>query len=123
MDDYYSIFLLTKKSKVLLIDKYDISQKILKELANFESRHILFTTMKHPKSLQDISREEKIPLSSVYKRIKSLKECSLIHEKRDFAENGHITRYYQSKIKDVEISITKFEPKITFTKNKLVKND
>lgn len=112
-----------KKSKILLTDKYDISQKILKELANFESRHILFATIKNPKSIQEISHEQKIPLSSVYKRITSLKECSLIHEKADFLENGHIAKYYQSKIKDVEISITKFEPKISFTKNKLVKND
>lgn len=110
-------FLLVKKSQVLLASKYDISQKILKELTNFESRHILFATIKHPKSIQDISQEEKIPLSSVYKRIMSLKECSLIHEKTDFSENGHVTRYYQSKIKDIEISISKFEPKITFTKN------
>jgi predicted transcriptional regulator len=116
-----SQFLLVKKSQVLLANKYAISQKILTELANFESRHILFATMKYPKSLQDISQEEKIPLSSVYKRIKSLKDCSLIHEQIDFAENGHVTRYYQSKIKDIEISITKFEPKIMFTKNNLVK--
>lgn len=116
-------FLLVRKSQVLLANKYDISQKILKELSNFESRHILFATLKHPRSILDISRKEKIPISSVYKRILSLKECSLIHEKIDFSENGHITRYYQSKIRDVEISITKFEPKITFTKNKLDKND
>lgn len=61
--------------------------------------------MKYPKSIQDISREQKIPLSSVYKRMESLKKCSLIHEKIDFSENGHITRFYQSKIKDIEISI------------------
>jgi len=114
---------LIKKSKVLLADKFDISQKILKELANFESRYILFATIKHPKSIQEISHEQKIPLSSAYKRISSLKECSLIHEKTDFSENGHVTKYYQSKIKDIEISITKFEPKIRFTKNKLIKND
>lgn len=107
----------------MLAEKYDISNKILNELTNLESRHILFATMKQPKSIQDISSEQKIPLSSVYKRIASLKECSLIHEKTDFSENGYITRYYQSKIKDIEISITKFEPKIRFRKNKLVNND
>lgn len=112
-----------KKSKILLADKYDISQKILKELVNFESRYILFATIKHPKSSQEISHEQKIPLSSVYKRITSLKECSLIQEKIDLPENGHITKYYQSKIKDIEISITKFEPKIRFTKNERIKND
>jgi hypothetical protein len=108
---------------VLLADKYDISQKILKELANFESRYILFAIIKSPKSVRVISREQKIPLNSVYKRLTSLKKCFLIHEKQDFAENGHITRYYQSKIKDVKISITKFEPKISFKKNNFVKND
>ena len=97
--------MLIKKS-ILLAYKYDISQKILKELANFESRYILFTIIKYSKSVGDISREQKIPLSSVYKRLRSLKECSLIYEKIDFAENGHITTYYQSKIKDVKISIT-----------------
>ncbi len=119
----FHYFLLIKKTKVLLAEKYDISHKILNELANLESRHILFATMKSPKSIQDISRKQKIPLSSVYKRIESLKECSLIHEKVDFAKNGRITRYYQSKIKDIEVIITKFEPKIMFTKNRLVKND
>ena len=112
-----------KKPKILLAEKYDISNKILKELTNLESRHILFATMKQPKSIQEISKEQKIPQSSVYKRIESLKECSLIHEKTDFSKNGYITRYYQSKIKDIQISITKFEPKIRFKKNKLVKND
>lgn len=116
-------FLLIKKSKILLADKYDISQKILKEFANFESRHILFATIKSPKIAQDISHEQKIPLSSVYKRIKSLKECSLIHEQKAILDNGRIATYYQSKIKDIEISITKFEPKIKFTKNKLKNYD
>jgi predicted transcriptional regulator len=112
-----------KKPKILLAEKYDISNKILKELTNLESRHILFATMNPPKSIQDISREQKIPQSSVYVRIASLKECSLVHEKVAFSEKGYITRYYQSKIKDIEISISKFEPKIRFTKNELVKND
>jgi len=115
--------LLAKKPKVPLTKKYDISQKILNELVHLESRHILFAIMKYPKSIQDISKEQKIPQSSVYKRMQSLKECSLIHEKADFSESGHVTKYYQSKIKDIEISISQFEPKITFTKNKLMKND
>ena len=106
-----------------LVKKYDISQKILNELVHLESRHILFAIMKYPKSIQDISRDQKIPISSAYKRMESLKKCSLIHETTDFSEKGHITKYYQSKVKDVKISITKFEPKIRFTKNKLEEND
>lgn len=115
--------MLIKKSKVLLADKYDISQKILKELTNFESRHILFATIKTPKMAQEIAHEQKIPLSSVYKRIKSLQECALIHEQKAILDNGRIATYYQSKIKNIEISITKFEPSIKFTKNKLKNYD
>ena len=113
--------MLTGKPKISLVEKYDVSNKILNELTNLESRHVLFAIMKYPKSIKVISAEQKIPLSSVYKRIKSLKECSLIYEKVDFSKSGHIARYYQSRIKDIEISITKFEPKIMFTKNKLMK--
>lgn len=120
--EFYNV-LLTKKPKIVLTEKYDVSHKILNELANLESRHILFAIMKYSKSVKVISREQKIPQSSVYKRIQSLKECSLIHEKTDFSESGHIERFYQSRIKDIEISITRFEPKITFTKNKLIKKE
>ena len=113
--------MLIKKSKVLLTEKYDISQKIFKELAHLQSRYILFSIMKHPKSIQDIAKEHKIPTSTAYKRMASLEKCALIHVKNEIPDDGHITKIYQSKIKDIEISITKFEPKIRFSKNNLVK--
>ncbi|QLH07890.1 hypothetical protein C5F50_03400 [Nitrosopumilus ureiphilus] len=91
------------------------------ELIHLESRYILFSIIKEPKTVLDISKELKIPLSSVYKQIQSLKECSLITEKTDFTESGHIATFYQSLIKDAKISITKFEPSISFSKNKITK--
>ena len=112
-----------KKITPMLIEKYDITQKILKEFSNLESRHILFSIINKPKKIQEISKELKIPLSSVYKRMESLKNCSLVSEKTDFADGGQIVKYYQSKIKDVNISISKFEPKISFNKNLRIKNE
>ena len=114
---------MAKKLRPLLVEKYDISHKVLKELTNLESRHILFSIIKKPKKIQEIAEELKIPLSSAYKRIQSLKDCSLILEKPDFAENGHIVTWYQSKIKDVKITIKEFEPSISFTKNPNLKNE
>ena len=114
---------MAKKLKLSLVEKYDISHKILNELVDLESRHILFSIIKEPKKIQDISKEMKIPLSSAYKKIQSLKECSLISEKTDFTERGHKAKFYQSKVKDVKISITKFEPSISFTKNRHVKDE
>ena len=111
------------KLKPLLVEKYDIGQKIFNDLVHLESRHILFSIIKEPKTIPDISKEMEILLSSAYKQIQSLKECSLITEKKDFTESGHIATFYQSLIKDVKISITKFEPSISFTKNEITKNE
>ena len=112
---------MTAKLKPSLVEKYDISNKMLNELVHLESRHILFSIIKTPKTILDISKELKIPRSSAYKQIQSLKKCSLITEKTDFTESGHIAAFYQSLIKDVKISITKFEPSISFTKNEITK--
>ncbi|WP_182126964.1 MULTISPECIES: hypothetical protein [Nitrosopumilus] len=114
---------MAKKLRPLLVEKYDISHKIFNELINLESRHILFSIIKKPKRIQEIAKELKIPLSSAYKRVQSLKDCSLILKKSDFAENGHIVTYYQSMIKDVTITIKEFEPSILFTKNPNLKNE
>ncbi|WP_148702728.1 winged helix-turn-helix domain-containing protein [Nitrosopumilus piranensis] len=114
---------MVKKLRPLLVKKYDISHKIFNELINLESRHILFSIIKKPKRIQEIAKELKIPLSSAYKRIQSLKDCSLILEKPDFAENGHIVTFYQSMIKDITITIKEFEPSISFTKNPNLKNE
>ena len=104
-----------------MIQKYDITHKILNLLLDLESRHILFSIIKEPKTAQEISTESKIPISSVYKKIREIKTYSLVFEKTDFSDKGRIVKFYQSLIKDVEISITEFEPLISFNKNKLVK--
>ncbi len=114
---------MVKKLYPSLVRKYDISHKVLNELVDLESRHILFSIIKEPKRIQEISKELKIPLSSAYKKIQSLKECHLVSEKTDFTETGHIATWYQSRVKDVKISITKFEPSISFTKNRKNKNE
>ena len=102
----------------LLVEKYDITNKILNELANLESRHILFSIIQKPKTVKQISQEQKIPLSTVYKKIQVLTGISLIFEThRDFSSDGKIIRFYQSKIDDVQIDISKFSPSIHFKKN------
>ena len=114
---------MTKKLLPLLVEKYDISHKIFNELIDLEARHILFSIIKKPKRSQEISKELKIPLSSVYKKIQSLREYSLISEQLDFADNGHIVTLYQSRIKDAKIKLVDFEPLISFTKNPNLDNE
>jgi predicted transcriptional regulator len=115
-------FCLPKKVLPILVEKYDIANKIFNELVDLESRHILFSIIEKPKNVQEISEESKIPLSSVYQKIKNLMELSLILEaERRFSARGPIAKYYQSRIDDVKISISKFEPTISFTENLKVK--
>jgi len=112
-----------QKVSPLLVEKYDIANKILNRFADLESRHILFSIIKKPKTVKKISEELKIPQSSAYKKIQDLLDGSLILEvKRGFGDNGGIIKYYQSRIDDVNISISRFEPEISFQKNSRIKN-
>lgn len=107
----------------ILIEKYDITNKILNHLTDLESRHILFSIIKTPKTAKQISQEQKIPVSTTYKKIQTLLEASLIEAQRDFNHDGKIIRFYQSKIDDIHITISKFAPLIHFKKNPNIKNE
>ena len=74
-----------------LIDKY--------------SRKILNSTMKNSKSVMDIMREQEIPMTSAYRRIKSLQDNKLIKiEKSLVTDDGKRYYLYRSTIKSVVIN-------------------
>ena len=99
-------------------DKYDIDQKIIRMLTDFEARTILFSIRTKAKRAEDIVRETKIPQSSVYKKLERLKNLALIRvEKRDFSNHGRVTKFYKSRISGAQISIKKAKPSLTLFKN------
>jgi len=74
-----------------LIDKY--------------SRKILNSTMENSKSVMDIMREQEIPMTSAYRRIKSLQDNKLIKiEKSLVTDDGKRYYLYRSTIKSVVIN-------------------
>lgn len=74
-----------------LIDKY--------------SRKILNSTMKNSKSVMDIMREQEIPMTSAYRRIKSLQDNKLIKiEKSVVTDDGKRYYLYRSTLKSVVIN-------------------
>lgn len=97
--------------------KYDVNQKLIHELAHLESRHILFSIIKQARVAEDISRITKIPLSTVYLKLQSLEDLSLIYVKENVLEDGHKVKYFQSRIKEIKISISKQVPQISLVKN------
>lgn len=112
---------MVKKVVPNLVRKYDIANRIFNGFADLESRYILFSIIKKPKSVQEISDELKIPLSTVYKKIQDLSKVSLISMKRDFLDNGRIVQLYQSNVNDIHIDLSKFEPIISLNKNPKLK--
>lgn len=107
-----------KKLTATQLDKYDINQKIIKVLADLESRTILFSIKQNAKLAEEISRENKIPMSTVYKKLEKLENLALVKVDRiELSEYGHRIKYYKSRISEVEISIKKLEPKLTLYKN------
>jgi len=71
-----------KKPTAIQLDKYDINQKIIKTLADLESRTILFSIKKKARLAEDISKKKKIPLSTVYKKLGELQELALVKIER-----------------------------------------
>lgn len=95
-----------------------MNQRILVSLADSQSRAILFSLIKQNKSAEDLTRELKLPLSSVYKKITDLEQISLIEavkETRSFS--GKKIKLYKSRISKAEIVIKKTEPVINLYPN------
>ena len=107
-----------KNPTAIQLDKYDINQKIIKTLADLESRTILFSIKQKARLTEDISRKTNIPLSTVYKKLEKLQELTLVKTERiKLSDHGRRMKYYKSRISEVEISIRKLEPILILHKN------
>lgn len=114
-----NFFCLPKKFTLPQLKKYDISQKIIEELADAESRAIIFSIVKKGKTAADLSYQLKIPLSSVYKKLSDLEELSLVSVERwDISEKGKRFKVYKSRISKADISIKKPDPVLSLIPNK-----
>lgn len=102
----------------LELRKYNIDQMILKELSNLESRVILFSIVKHSKLPSQISHDNQIPPSTVYKKLHTLETLGLVYVEKIELINRAKSRYYKSTIHEAKICVKKFEPIIHLIPNK-----
>jgi predicted transcriptional regulator len=94
------------------LKKYDITQRVIEELADAESRTIVFSIIKKGRTAAEIAEKYKIPLSSVYKKLTDLEvERWLISDK------GRRFKVYRSRISKADISIKKPEPMLNLAPN------
>lgn len=107
-----------KKISLPQLKKYDVTQKVLKSLADAESRAILFSIIKVGKTAMDLSKKHRIPLSSVYKKLGELEDLTLIFvDKWKLSDKGRKFKVYKSRISQADVTIKKPEPKINLHPN------
>ena len=91
---------------------------LLKALGDKYTRMILLSIIDEPKSVIEISREQNIPISSIYRKIHWLANSHLIGVKGFVITNeGKKYHMYQSRIKTVHITLTTNAIGIEFTSN------
>ncbi len=91
----------------IVIDKDEKKQKVLEVFSDNYTRIILSTMMESPKSALQITEETKIPLTTVYRKLRHLIEENLIRISGHIAENGKKNFLYKSKLKSFHIAFTK----------------
>lgn len=102
----------------ILVDPTISESALLETLGDKYTRTILLSVIDEPKSVIDITREQKIPISSAYRKIHWLEKMHMIVA-RGFVitDNGKKYHLYQSRIRSVHIALGTNAVKISFTSN------
>ena len=76
---------------------------LLRKVTEMITYKIITSTMYSAKSVLQISTENKLPLSSTYKKISRLCKAGILSvERASIDDNGKKVLYYRSKIKAIE---------------------
>ena len=78
-------------------------QIILQVLADKYCKHILHSTIESPKSAMALSNDEKIPISTVYRRLQTLFDAKLLAISGSINSDGKKFFLYKSKVKAISI--------------------
>lgn len=91
---------------------------MIEALADAEARTILFSIIRKGKTAAEIAEKNKIPLSSVYKKLADLEELTLVEVERwMISDKGRKFKVYRSRISKADISIKKPDPILNLVPN------
>jgi predicted methyltransferase len=91
---------------------------LLKELFDGFSYKIVMSTIEDSKTVFEICKENDMPISSTYKKIKKLKDLGLLFIDRIVInEKGKKVVFYKSKIQSVELILNEKQVLLQFKKN------
>ncbi|HYF99847.1 MAG TPA: hypothetical protein VD815_07130 [Candidatus Saccharimonadales bacterium] len=91
---------------------------LLKELFDGFSYKIIMSTIEDSKTVFEICKENDLPISSTYKKIRKLKDLSLLFIDRIVInEKGKKVVFYKSRIQSVELILNKKQVVLQLKKN------
>ena len=91
---------------------------LLKELFDGFSYKIVMSTVDDSKTVFEICKENDLPISSTYKKIRKLKDLGLLFIDRIVInEKGKKVVFYKSRIQSVELILNKKQVLLQFKKN------
>jgi predicted transcriptional regulator len=95
---------------------------ILHELADRVAYRIVISTISSAKTVSQIRQENKLPLSSIYKKVQKLCNADLLSiEKINIDRNGRKVLFYRSRVSSIELNLNSGGILLRLVKNNVVK--
>ena len=95
---------------------------ILHELADRVACRIIISTIGSAKTVSQIRQENKLPLSSIYKKVQKLANADLLSiEKINVDSNGRKILFYRSRVSSIELNLNSEGILLHLVKNNVVK--
>jgi len=106
-----------------VISSNDINDiPILHALADRVACRIIISTISFAKTVSQIRQENKLPLSSIYKKVQKLANADLLSiEKINIDSNGRKILFYRSRISSIELNLNSEGILLHLVKNNVVK--
>jgi DNA replication protein DnaD len=95
---------------------------ILHELADRVAYRIIISTISSAKTVSQIRQENKLPLSSIYKKVQKLSNADLLSiEKINIDSNGRKVLFYRSRVSSIDLNLNSGGILLRLVKNNVIK--
>ena len=106
------------RNDIIVFNESHVAIRLLQNIVDETTFKIILSTIDIAKTVFQICDENKIPISTTYKKIRKLKYADLVSiEKIEIDDKGKKVIYYKSKIKTLEFSLKKDGLTLQFHKN------
>ena len=106
------------RNDIIVFNESHVAIRLLQNIVDETTFKIILSTIDIAKTVFQICEENKIPISSTYKKIRKLQNADLIFIKKiEIDDKGKKVIFYKSKIKTLEFSLKKDGILLQFHKN------